>query len=67
METAHDTARGAGLVVLNKVDRANLLVKISLGVALKEIAAGVAEDTGFDDKHPFYISRNDIPDDRLVR
>ena len=54
MEPAHDSARGAALVVLHEVDLCDLLVELALGVALEEVATGVGENPRLYHHHSLY-------------
>lgn len=51
MESAHDSACRATLVVLNEVNAADFFVKFTFGVTFKEVASRVGEDAWLDDYH----------------
>ena len=59
MKTSHHAVWWHRLIVLHKVDTVPkngryFLIELSLWEALKEVAAGVFEDTGLNDEHAVY-------------
>lgn len=63
MEASHDSVGGHGFVVLDEVDGVtqdggNFLIELPLRETLKEVAAGVTKNFGFDYENTVYVCFN---------
>ena len=56
MQATQDTKRRLGFIILNEVDLAYMLIKLSLLPGFHKIATRIEENLGLDDENTFYFS-----------